>query len=161
MIKCPCQLHSCSCERGKFDGSAERTESDPVQMERKRTSSVAGGSGFMSPLSTPSTRSSTASRMNVIPYSLGKPKAFRHAFAVEAGSKAIPLSIVQRWLGHVRIETTAIYASALVTKRAQSCSTCMGLIGACTSRDSEALTNELFPPNQINGAMGTPACIHS
>lgn len=44
---------------------------------------------------------------------LCKPKALRHAFAVEAGQKGIPLNIVQRWLGHARIETTAIYASAI------------------------------------------------
>jgi integrase len=44
---------------------------------------------------------------------LCKPKALRHAFAVEAGQKSIPLNIVQRWLGHARIETTAIYASAI------------------------------------------------
>jgi integrase len=44
---------------------------------------------------------------------LCKPKALRHAFAVEAGQKSIPLNIVQRWLGHARIETTAIYASAV------------------------------------------------
>lgn len=44
---------------------------------------------------------------------LCKPKALRHAFAVEAGQKGIPLNIVQRWLGHARIETTAIYAAAI------------------------------------------------
>ena len=44
---------------------------------------------------------------------LCKPKALRHAFAVEAGQKGIPLNVVQRWLGHARIETTAIYASAI------------------------------------------------
>jgi site-specific recombinase XerD len=41
---------------------------------------------------------------------LCKPKALRHAFAVEAGQKGVPLNVVQRWLGHARIETTAIYA---------------------------------------------------
>jgi len=41
------------------------------------------------------------------------PKALRHAFAVEAGQNGIPLNIVQRWLGHARIETTAIYAGAI------------------------------------------------
>jgi site-specific recombinase XerD len=45
--------------------------------------------------------------------SLFKPKALRHAFAVEAGQKGLPLNIVQRWLGHARIETTAIYANAV------------------------------------------------
>lgn len=44
---------------------------------------------------------------------LCKPKALRHGFAVEAGQKGVPLNIVQRWLGHSRIETTAIYSSAL------------------------------------------------
>lgn len=45
--------------------------------------------------------------------SICKPKALRHAFAVEAGQKGVPLNIVQRWLGHARIETTAIYAGAI------------------------------------------------
>jgi site-specific recombinase XerD len=44
---------------------------------------------------------------------LCKPKALRHAFAIEAGQKGVPLNIVQRSLGHARIETTAIYASAI------------------------------------------------
>ena len=44
---------------------------------------------------------------------LTKPKALRRAFAVEARQKGIPLNIVQRWLGHARIETTAIYAGAI------------------------------------------------
>jgi integrase len=48
-----------------------------------------------------------------IPSQLRKPMALRHAFAVEAGQKGIPLNVVQRWLGHARIETTAIYASAI------------------------------------------------
>ena len=48
--------------------------------------------------------------------SLCKPKALRHAFAIEAGQKGVPLNIVQRWLGHARIETTAIYAGALGTE---------------------------------------------
>ncbi len=39
---------------------------------------------------------------------LAKPKALRHAFAVEAGQNGVQLNIVQRWMGHARIETTAI-----------------------------------------------------
>jgi integrase/recombinase XerD len=42
-----------------------------------------------------------------------KPKALRHAFAIHAGKKGVPLNIVQRWLGHSRIETTAIYSAAV------------------------------------------------
>lgn len=44
---------------------------------------------------------------------LCKPKALRHAFAIEAGQNGIPLNIVQRWLGHARMETTAIYLGAV------------------------------------------------
>ena len=55
----------------------------------------------------------TVMRKAEIADSMCKPKALRHAFAVEAGQKGIPLNIVQRWLGHARIETTAIYASAI------------------------------------------------
>jgi integrase/recombinase XerD len=44
---------------------------------------------------------------------LCKPKALRHALGVEAGQRGIPLNIVQRWLGHARIETTAIYTNAI------------------------------------------------
>lgn len=44
---------------------------------------------------------------------LCKPKALRHSFAVYAGQTHVPLNVVQRWLGHARIETTAIYADAL------------------------------------------------
>lgn len=48
-----------------------------------------------------------------IPDAVCKPKALRHGFAVEAGQSGVQLNIVQRWLGHARIETTAIYAGAL------------------------------------------------
>lgn len=48
-----------------------------------------------------------------IPEHLCTPKALRHAFAVEAGQNGVPLNVVQRWLGHARIETTAIYSGAL------------------------------------------------
>jgi integrase len=37
------------------------------------------------------------------------PKGFRHGFAVACLSQKIPLPTVQKWLGHARLETTAIY----------------------------------------------------
>lgn len=55
----------------------------------------------------------SAMRKAGIAEDLCKPKSLRHAFAVEASQNGIPLNIVQRWLGHARIETTAIYASAI------------------------------------------------
>jgi len=41
------------------------------------------------------------------------PKALRHAFGVGATQKNVPLNIVQKWMGHSRLSTTAIYADAV------------------------------------------------
>src|SRR5579863_4044899 len=42
------------------------------------------------------------------------PKGLRHAFGVVGiVTASIPLNLMQRWLGHSRIETTAIYANAV------------------------------------------------
>lgn len=42
------------------------------------------------------------------------PKALRHAFGVAGVAEAsVPLNMMQKWLGHARIETTAIYANAV------------------------------------------------
>jgi integrase len=38
------------------------------------------------------------------------PRGLRHAFGVGALQAGIPLNLAQRWLGHARISTTAIYA---------------------------------------------------
>jgi integrase/recombinase XerD len=40
------------------------------------------------------------------------PRGFRHGFGVGALQAKVPLNLVQRWLGHSRISTTAIYADA-------------------------------------------------
>ena len=42
------------------------------------------------------------------------PKGLRHGLAVVGTTEAgVPLNVMQRWLGHARIETTAIYTNAL------------------------------------------------
>ncbi len=41
------------------------------------------------------------------------PRGLRHSFAVHAVISGIPLHLIQRWLGHSRLETTAIYSQAL------------------------------------------------
>lgn len=40
------------------------------------------------------------------------PRSLRHAFGVGTLRAGVPINLVQRWLGHARISTTAIYASA-------------------------------------------------
>jgi len=41
------------------------------------------------------------------------PKGLRHGFAIAALEKKVPLNLVQKWLGHARMTTTAIYAEAV------------------------------------------------
>ena len=41
------------------------------------------------------------------------PKGLRHGFGVDAVSAGIPLNLVQKWLGHAQLSTTAIYADAV------------------------------------------------
>ena len=41
------------------------------------------------------------------------PKGLRHGFGVHAVSRGIALNMVQKWLGHAQLSTTAIYANAV------------------------------------------------
>jgi integrase/recombinase XerD len=41
------------------------------------------------------------------------PKGLRHGFGVAAVSAGIPLNLVQKWLGHAQLTTTALYADAV------------------------------------------------
>jgi integrase/recombinase XerD len=41
------------------------------------------------------------------------PKGLRHGVGVAAVQNGIPLNLVQRWLGHAQLSTTAIYADAV------------------------------------------------
>lgn len=41
------------------------------------------------------------------------PKGLRHGFGVAAVSAGIPLNLVQKWLGHAQLTTTAIYADVV------------------------------------------------
>jgi integrase/recombinase XerD len=41
------------------------------------------------------------------------PKGLRHGFGVAAVSAGIPLNLVQKWLRHAQLTTTAIYANAV------------------------------------------------
>lgn len=39
-------------------------------------------------------------------------RGLRHGFAIHALQNGVPLNLVQKWLGHAHISTTAIYANA-------------------------------------------------
>jgi integrase/recombinase XerD len=41
------------------------------------------------------------------------PKGVRHGFGIKAVTSEVPLNIAQKWLGHARIATTAIYTDAI------------------------------------------------
>ena len=40
------------------------------------------------------------------------PNGLRHAFGIVAATAAVPLTIIQKWLGHSDVSTTAIYLDA-------------------------------------------------
>ena len=40
------------------------------------------------------------------------PKGLRHAYGINAVSNNVPLNVLQKWLGHAQLTTTAIYADA-------------------------------------------------
>jgi integrase len=58
-------------------------------------------------------RTKAIMRTAQVPAAIAKPKALRHAFGVEAVRNRIALSLVRKWLGHTKIETTAIYAEPI------------------------------------------------
>lgn len=41
------------------------------------------------------------------------PKGLRHSYGVHAITTGVPLNMLQKWLGHAMMETTAIYADAV------------------------------------------------
>jgi integrase/recombinase XerD len=40
------------------------------------------------------------------------PKGLRHGFGIKAVTSGVPLNMLQKWLGHAQLSTTAIYADA-------------------------------------------------
>jgi integrase len=45
------------------------------------------------------------------PTHLANPRSLRHAFGAEAALRLIPLTLIKKWMGHARIETTEIYTA--------------------------------------------------
>ena len=41
------------------------------------------------------------------------PKGLRHGFGIKATTSEVPLNMTQKWLGHAKLVTTAIYANAV------------------------------------------------
>jgi len=47
------------------------------------------------------------------PAYLAMPKSLRHAFGAEAALKKVPLTLIKKWMGHSKLETTEIYTSLI------------------------------------------------
>ncbi|WP_454104272.1 tyrosine-type recombinase/integrase [Methylorubrum extorquens] len=58
-------------------------------------------------------RIKTMVRQAGVAASAALPKGLRHGFGVHALRSGVPLSLLQRWLGHTSLSTTAIYADVL------------------------------------------------
>ena len=44
---------------------------------------------------------------------MASPKGLRHGFGIRAASRNIPPNLIQRWMGHASLKTTAIYLDAV------------------------------------------------
>lgn len=49
----------------------------------------------------------------IMPGPQASPKGLRHGFGVHAIRSGVPITLVQRWLGHASLSTTAIYTQVL------------------------------------------------
>jgi integrase len=47
------------------------------------------------------------------------PKGLRHGYGVAALAAGVPLNMLQKWMGHSRMETTAIYGNAMGQEQQQ------------------------------------------
>lgn len=56
---------------------------------------------------------SVMARAGIMPGPQACPKGLRHGFGLHAIRSGVPLHLVQRWLGHARMETTTIYLQAV------------------------------------------------
>src|SRR3954471_835345 len=48
------------------------------------------------------------------------PKGLRHSFGVQAVSRGIALNMVQKWLGHAQLTTTAVYVNPIRSGETES-----------------------------------------
>jgi hypothetical protein len=61
----------------------------------------------------PGDSSGTSCTAPTSPGAAPRARGLRHAFGVGTLQSGVPLNLVQRWLGHARIRTTAIYIGAI------------------------------------------------
>lgn len=71
------------------------------------------------------------------------PKGLRHGFGVAAVSAGIPLNLVQRWLGHADMRTTAIYANVSGEEERRIASRMWGKRDICSNAYRRGPTNVL------------------
>jgi integrase len=64
------------------------------------------------------------------------PRGLRHAFGVGTLQTGVPLNITQRWLGHARISTTAIYAAASGPEEAEFAERFWNINGKASGRQT-------------------------
>lgn len=77
------------------------------------------------------------------------PKGLRHGFGMHAVRSGVPLNLVQRWLGHARMETTAIYLQAVGEEERQMASR-MWRAGTSRPRD-DGHARERWASRRHNG----------
>lgn len=81
------------------------------------------------------------------------PKGLRHGFGVSAIQSGVPLNMVQRWLGHADMKTTAIYTSAMGPEERDIAARMWGRAFESAERPASA-TRDQWPRPTGSGSSG-------
>ena len=86
------------------------------------------------------------------------PKGLRHGFAIAAVMSEVPLNMIQRWMGHSRLEITSIYADAVGPEERRIAARMWG--ANHEARASQPCGRITFPANACWGPVWTqpPPC---
>jgi integrase len=88
-------------------------------------------------------------RAGIAPGIHATPKGLRHGFGLHAVRSGVPLNLVQRWLGHARLETTAIYLQAMGPEEREFAARMWATSASLTTR---------HPPSRPQDAGGFACC---
>lgn len=77
------------------------------------------------------------------------PKGLRHGYGLHAIRSGVPITLVQRWLGHARLTTTAIYLQAMGDEEREIAARMWSGGLLCSSHDPDAVTELLSEPQSL------------
>ena len=84
------------------------------------------------------------------------PKGLRHGFGINAIVNGIPLHVLQKWMGHARLSTTAIYANAIGKEEQDFAARMWGQEDAALELPNDILISSGFGVSEASPARPEP-----